>query len=265
MRRSFEKMHGLGNDFAVFDARTVPMLLGYGRVRTLADRRTGIGFDQLVLLEPSAVATVRMRIWNADGGEAETCGNALRCVGRLLGGDITVESGGGLVPLRVGSAEVTAVLPPPRFGNVPGMLDVVNTASLAARWPCSGVPPVIVDVGNPHAVFFVGNHDVLDLEHFGPGIERDPAFPHGVNVAFAHVDAGGLDLVMWERGAGPTLACGSGGCAAAVAAIHSGLLGAGAVQVRQPGGTLSVDWAPGSPISMTGPAVHVFTGSIELP
>ncbi len=265
MQHRFEKMHGLGNDFAVFDSRDAPLRLDARTVRALANRRIGIGFDQLVLLDRSGVATVRMRVRNADGGEAETCGNALRCVARLFSGPITVETDDGVVPVRVGPEGVTAVLPPPRFGSVPGAPDPVDTAVLAARWPCSAVPPVIVDVGNPHAIFFVEDLDALDLERLGPGIERDPAFPHGVNVAFARMDGDDLALRMWERGAGPTLACGSGACAVAVAAIHVALLGAGPVLVRQPGGALTVDWEPGSPITMTGPAVHVFTGSVDLP
>ncbi len=265
MHRRFEKMHGLGNDFAVFDGRDAPLHFDTGTIRCIADRRTGIGFDQLVLIDPSAVATVRMRIWNPDGGEAETCGNALRCVARLLGGEITVETGGGVVSARAGPGGVTVVLPKPRFGLVPGSPGPVDTAALAARWPCSAAPPLIVDVGNPHAVFFVDDLDALDLERFGPGIERDPLFPNRVNVAFAKMSSGGLDLRMWERGAGATLACGSGACAAAVAAIQAGLVEIMPVQVTQPGGSLEVEWTPDGPIVMTGPAVHVFTGRIELP
>jgi diaminopimelate epimerase len=256
-------MHGLGNDFAIFDAREAPLEMSAERARALADRRTGIGFDQLILLEPSDVADVRMRIWNSDGGEVESCGNAARCVALLLGGEARIETAGGLLAASANGAAATVDMGAPRFGwdEIP-LAYAMDTATMPVGWE-ELQEPFAVNVGNPHLVFFVEDQAAFDLERLGPLIETDPLFPERINVNVASSEDGALRLRVWERGAGLTRACGTGACATAVAAI-SRKLARSPVEVRLPGGTLSIAWDPGGTIRMSGPASHVFEGEVRL-
>jgi diaminopimelate epimerase len=262
MMRRFDKMHGLGNDFAIFDAREEPLAMTERLARALADRRTGIGCDQLIVLEPSDVADVRMRIWNHDGGEVESCGNASRCVVALTGAQ-SIETGGGVVNGATDGSEVEVAISEPRFGweDVP-LAHAMDTADLPMAWG-ELEKPIALSVGNPHLVFFVEDLDGIPLDGLGPLIEHDPAFPDRINVNVAEVTSGGIRLRTWERGAGQTLACGTGACATAVAAIASKRV-VSPVKVTMPGGSLTIAWAPGEPIRMRGPATHVFKGEIDL-
>lgn len=262
MKRRFRKMHGLGNDFVIFDARESPLEMTEALARALADRRTGIGCDQLILLEPSDVADVRMRIWNRDGGEVESCGNAARCVALLLGAG-WIETAGGLLAASASGDSATVDMGEPRFGwdQIP-LAYPMDTAALPVGWDDLR-EPFAVNVGNPHIVFFVEDCDSVDLERLGPLIENDPLFPDRVNVDLASIEDGAIRLRVWERGSGLTQACGTGACATAVAALSRGLV-ASPVEIRLPGGTLSIAWAPGSTIAMSGPATLVFEGEVAL-
>jgi diaminopimelate epimerase len=257
----FSKMHGLGNDFVVFDARGQDVAMDAARARAIADRRTGIGCDQVILIEPSAIADVRMRIWNADGGEVEACGNATRCVAML--GAETIETKGGLLRAKANGSEATIDMGAPRFDwkDIP-LAFAMDTAAMPVGWE-ELQRPFAVNVGNPHIVFFVPDADTVDLSRLGPTIENDPLFPERINVNVASLEGGAIKLRVWERGAGLTQACGTGACATAVAAIARGLT-TSPVELRLPGGALMVAWAPGGTISMTGPATHVFDGETAL-
>ncbi|HEX8366036.1 MAG TPA: diaminopimelate epimerase [Allosphingosinicella sp.] len=263
MRRPFRKMHGLGNDFVIFDAREAPLEIDGATARALAERRTGIGCDQLILLEPSDAADVRMRIWNADGGEVEACGNAARCVALLLGGDSSIETRGGIVRGAANGTAATIDMGAPRFGwdEIP-LAYPLDTAAMPVAWEdLRG--PAAVNVGNPHIVFFVPEARAVDLARLGPLIENDPLFPERVNVNVASLEDGAIRLRVWERGAGLTQACGTGACATAVAAIRR-KLAQSPIEVRLPGGSLTIEWAPGGTVRMSGAATHVFAGEVEL-
>ncbi|MGS1017835.1 diaminopimelate epimerase [Allosphingosinicella humi] len=261
--RRFHKMHGLGNDFVIFDAREEPLAMSAARARAIADRKTGIGCDQLIVVEPSDVADLRMRIFNADGSEVEACGNASRCVAVLAGGDARIETAGGIISGSGDGARATVDMGEPRFDwqDIP-LAYAMDTAAMPVGWEDLG-DPAAVNVGNPHVIFFVADANAVDLARLGPMIEDDPLFPSRVNVNVASLEDGAIRLRVWERGAGLTLACGTGACATAVAAIRRHLVQS-PVEVRLPGGSLTIDWAPGRPILMSGPATHVFTGEIDL-
>jgi diaminopimelate epimerase len=263
MKRRFLKMHGLGNDFAIFDARETPLEMDPARAAALADRRTGIGCDQLILLEPSDQADVRMRIWNPDGGEVESCGNAARCVATLIGGDSRIETRGGILDACGASDAATIDMGRPRFDwdEIP-LAYPMDTSAMPVAWE-ELKAPFAVNVGNPHLVFFVDDVAAVDLARLGPAIEGDPLFPSRINVGVAAAHADGIDLRVWERGAGLTLACGTGACASAVAAIRR-KLAKSPVEVRLAGGALIVEWREGATIRMSGPAARVFEGEIEL-
>jgi diaminopimelate epimerase len=263
MKRRFRKMHGLGNDFVIFDARETPIEMDGARARALADRRTGIGCDQLIVLEPSDRVDVRMRIWNADGGEAEACGNASRCVAWLLGGDTIIETAGGTLRASASDEGASVAMGKPRFGwdEIP-LAYPMDTARMPVAWE-ELREPAALSVGNPHVVFFVEDARAVPLDRLGPQIETDPLFPERVNVNVASVEEGVLRLLVWERGVGLTQACGTGACATAVAAIRRRLVRSPVV-VRLPGGPLTVQWAPGEEIVMRGGATPVFEGEVEL-
>ncbi|MGE5722398.1 MAG: diaminopimelate epimerase, partial [Sphingomonadales bacterium] len=220
MMRRFHKMHGLGNDFVIFDARKAPIEMDGARARAIADRKTGIGCDQLILLEPSQRADVKMRIFNADGSEVGACGNVTRCVALLLGGDTLIETEGGMLngSAREGAATVDMGVPRFDWDQIP-LAYAMDTSAMPVSWG-SLENPAAVNVGNPHVIFFVEDADDIDLALFGPQIERDPLFPERVNVNVASVEGGAIKLRVWERGAGLTRACGTGACATAVAAIR---------------------------------------------
>jgi diaminopimelate epimerase len=263
MKTRFHKMHGLGNDFVVIDARDAAVEMTATRAHAIADRRTGIGCDQLIMLEPSLVADVKMRIFNADGGEVEACGNATRCIATLLSGPATIETLGGILHTTPGDSGATVTLVPPAFDwELIPLAMPMDTRDMPVSWD-ELERPAAVNVGNPHVVFFVPDCDAVDLEALGPVIEHDPLFPQRVNVNVASVAGENrLKLRVWERGVGLTRACGTGACATAVAAIRAGKARS-PVRVTLPGGDLEIDWEDGQPIQMTGPATHVFTGETD--
>lgn len=257
-------MHGLGNDFVVLDGRAQALpAMDAQLAAALADRRTGIGCDQLIVLEPSTAADFRMRIFNSDGSEVEACGNATRAVGLLHGRPATIETLGGLLRAEPASAGIAVELPAPRleWQQIP-LAYAMDTLAMPVGW--DGLDgPVAVNVGNPHAVFFVDDVDAVALAGIGPEIEHDPLFPERVNVNVAQVTApDAIRLRVWERGAGETRACGTGACATAIAAMRRGLTGR-RVTVSQPGGDLVIEWRADGAILMTGPATESFRGSFD--
>ena len=267
MARPFVKMHGLGNDFILFDARQDALSLSAEQVRAVADRRTGVGCDQLFLLEPSAQADVFMRIYNADGGEVGACGNGARCVARLVapgGGTVRIETRAGVIEGAADGDAAAIDMGAPRFDwqEIP-LAYAMDTAEMPVGWE-ELERPGAVNVGNPHAVFFVPDAEAVELERLGPQIEADPLFPEGVNVGVAEIlSSAEMKLRVWERGAGLTRACGTGACAAAAAAARRGLAER-TVTVHLPGGALNIDWRADGHIMMTGPAQISFTGEVEL-
>ena len=262
MKRHFHKMHGLGNDFVIVDAREEPFEVTPALARAIANRRTGVGCDQLIVLEPSDSADLRMRIWNSDGGEVESCGNATRCVVQVTGAK-SIESAGGLLEGQQLGAEVEVAMGEPRFGweEIP-LAYPMDTAALPMAWD-ELEHPMALNVGNPHVVFFVPDARDVPLDELGPKIENDPAFPERINVNVATDVDGRLKLRTFERGAGETLACGTGACASAVAAIAT-RIAQSPVRVDMSGGSLLISWAPGEPIRMRGGATHVFEGELDL-
>lgn len=271
-QRPFVKMHGLGNDFVVFDARQAPLSLAAGRVRALADRHTGIGCDQLIVLHPSDAADVYMEIRNADGGEVAACGNATRCVARLVMGETgretaRIETGAGILDAAGGPGGGVAVtMGPPGLDwrDIP-LARPMETARLDyAHGPFTG--PGAVSMGNPHVVFFADETpDTAAFAEAAPAIEHDPLFPDRANVTLARIlEPGHLSLSVWERGAGFTQACGTAACAALVAAHRRGLCAAKA-RVSLPGGDLHIQWdTQADTVIMAGPAALAFYGAVDL-
>ncbi len=270
--RDFIKMHGLGNDFVVIDARRRALRVGTAGARALADRHTGIGFDQLIIVEPPADrrAAAFMRIRNADGGEVEACGNAARCVARLLfeegtQRDVVLETAAGLITAsHAGDSEMYTVdMGPARDGwqDIPLARECDTDHLPLARGALSD--PVGVNVGNPHAVFFVDDAADIALAELGPELEHDSLFPQRANIGVAQIiDDASLRLRVWERGVGLTQACGTGACAAAVAAHRRGLTGR-QVRVTLDGGDLDIEWLADGHVAMTGPASVSFTGAFD--
>jgi len=265
MRVDFIKMHGLGNDFIVLDARAsaLPSDLTKARVAALADRRTGIGCDQFIVLEPADSATCTMRIYNQDGGEVEACGNATRAIGLLLGEPATITTSGGMLETTPVDGGISVELEAPRLDweAIP-LAYAMDTLDMPLGWG-ELERPVAVNVGNPHAIFFVPDCDAVPMESLGPEIEHDPVFPERVNVNVATVvDRQTIHLRVWERGAGLTRACGTGACATAIGAMRRGLVDK-AVTVHLPGGPLQIARNESGSITMTGPAAESFRGSFE--
>lgn len=264
MRTAFIKMHGLGNDFVVLDTReqALPPVTA-ALARGLADRRTGIGCDQLVLLERSDAADFRMRIFNADGGEVEACGNATRAIAMLHGRPAQIETAGGILAVRPGEGGAAVDMGQPRFEweAIP-LAYAMDTLSLPVGWD-ELEHPAVVNIGNPHVVFFVDDCDAVELERLGPQIERDPLFPDRVNVNVATVESDTrIRLRVWERGVGLTRACGTGACATATAAMRRGLV-QNQVTVGLEGGDLLIARGEDGRITMTGPAVESFRGTFD--
>ena len=277
MRIRFTKMHGLGNDFVVIDAIGQAVELSVSQVRFLADRHFGVGCDQVLVVEPSTHAGVdfRYRIFNSDGGEVEQCGNGARCFVRFVHDkgltakrEIRVETRSGVIAPRLeDDGQVTVDMGVPRFAPeaVPFLSEGEQVSEpLAFGDQCVDVS--VLSMGNPHAVQVVADVDRAPVASLGPRIEAHPRFPARVNAGFMQiVDRGRIRLRVYERGAGETLACGTGACAAVVAGIRRGLLDS-PVDVYTRGGMLSIAWAgPGEAVMMTGPAVSVFDAEIELP
>tara|TARA_B100000378_G_scaffold85631_1_gene67546 strand:+ start:1376 stop:2212 length:837 start_codon:yes stop_codon:yes gene_type:complete len=269
MRIPFTKMHGLGNDFVVLDARVQALPPINGEVAAaLADRHTGIGCDQLVLIEPSDTADLKMRIFNRDGGEVEACGNATRAVGLLAGDAVTIETLGGTISARPDPAGIAVDMGVPRFDwDAIPLAYAMDTLSMPVGWDMLE-NPIAVNVGNPHAIFFVEDLDAVPLGEIGPVIEKDPIFPQAVNVNAAQIlSRSAIRLRVWERGAGLTRACGTGACATAVGAMRRGLVER-EVTVSLPGGDLLIAWGEDTAdakgrITMTGPATVSYTGSFD--
>jgi diaminopimelate epimerase len=264
---NFYKMHGLGNDFVIIDCLEMacfdtPHSFNSDKVRAISDRHTGIGCDQLILLTQSALADVKMTIFNADGGEVESCGNASRCVVALMGKDCTIETGGGIISGSLVNDGVIIDMGLPRFDwqDIP-LAFAMDSSNLPLAWDELS-HAMAVNVGNPHVVFFVHDNAIVDLKRLGPIIEKDAAFPKHINVNVADIKNGEINLRVWERGVGLTRACGTGACATAVAAIKQGLVQSPVI-VNLPGGKLNIAWRPGEPITMTGGTSFVFNGTTE--
>ena len=263
MALTFTKMHGLGNDFVVIDAREQPVTMDAARAAAIADRRTGVGCDQLILLSAHAdPGSIAMRIFNADGSEVAACGNATRCVPVLLGRDVIVVTAAGRLDARLsdGGAAVDMGVPDFAWDAVP-LAYAMDTTALPVGWEMLE-RPVALSVGNPHLAFFVADSDAIPLDRLGPLIETDPLFPERINVNVATIHARDhLRMRTWERGAGLTRACGTGACATFAAGRKRGLLDA-VVRMDLPGGTLTLADRDGR-LLMTGPAVRVFDGVIS--
>jgi diaminopimelate epimerase len=270
-RIEFTKMHGLGNDFVVIDARADAFAVDAAAARAIADRHRGIGCDQVLILEqPRAEgAEIFMRIFNADGGEAEACGNGARCVADLVmraGGrnTVTIETvAGTLVATRAGDRRVAVDMGAPRLAwqDIPLAREC---DTLHVPLALNGLAdPVCTSMGNPHATFFVADAEAIDLAHLGPKLEHDPIFPARANIGVAQIlGPGRLRLRVWERGDGLTLACGSGACAALVAAARRGLTGRSA-ELCLDGGALAIEWRADNHVVMTGPVAMSFTGTLD--
>ncbi|ALE16018.1 Diaminopimelate epimerase [Altererythrobacter epoxidivorans] len=266
MRVSFTKMHGLGNDFVILDNRNggLPELTN-AVAAALANRTTGIGCDQLILLEndESGDSDFRMRIFNADGSEVEACGNASRAVALLHGESARVATDGGLIALEPAEGGARVDMGTPRFEwqDIP-LAYAMDTLSMPVAWgPLEN--PAAVNVGNPHVIFFTDDTDVVELDVLGPEIEHDPLFPDRINVNVATIeDRTNIRLRVWERGVGLTRACGTGACATAIAAMRRGLVERN-VTVALPGGPLQIEWTKDNRILMTGPATLSFVGTFE--
>ncbi len=265
----FTKMHGLGNDFVVLDGRRGALALSAEQVRGLADRHTGIGCDQLILLEASEAADARMRIFNADGGEAEACGNAARCVASALmeekeADTALIETGIGVHEAHdAGEGRVSVDMGAPGLDwqRIPlaEERDTLHVGFAAG----SLSDPVATNMGNPHVTFFAMDVAAVALEELGPGIETDPLFPERINVGVAQITGpASLRFRVWERGVGITRACGTGACAAAVAAARRGLTGR-RVAVTLDGGVLDIDWRVDDHVWMTGDVATAFRGETD--
>ncbi|HEY6609652.1 MAG TPA: diaminopimelate epimerase [Pseudomonas sp.] len=272
----FTKMHGLGNDFMVLDLVTQHAHIQPKHVRQWGDRHTGVGFDQLLIVEPPSRPDVdfRYRIFNADGSEVEQCGNGARCFARFVIDKrltakkrIRVETKNSVIELNVRSdGQITVDMGAPRL--LPAEIPfVAPEAALAYEVEVGGqtVELAAVSMGNPHGVLRVDNVDTAPVHALGAQLEIHPRFPQKANIGFLQiVDAHHARLRVWERGCGETQACGTGACAAAVAGIRQGWLSS-PVQISLPGGSLSIEWAgPGQPVLMTGPALRVFEGQVRL-
>jgi diaminopimelate epimerase len=274
-RLRFTKMQGLGNDFVVFDGVRQRVQLTPGELRRLADRRFGVGCDQVLVVEAPTRTDVdfRYRIYNADGGEVEQCGNGARCFVKFVRDqgltgkrEIRVETAGGvIVPALADDGRVSVDMGVPRFrpADIPFLAEheaTIHPLDVDGRT----VDVTVVSMGNPHAVQVVADVACAPVTTEGPAIERHPRFPERVNAGYMEVrDRANIRLRVWERGAGETLACGTGACAAVVAGIRRGLLDREA-RVETRGGVLVIAWAgPGAPVTMTGPATTVFEGEWE--
>ncbi|MHB8529094.1 MAG: diaminopimelate epimerase [Caulobacteraceae bacterium] len=274
MARPFLKMNGLGNDFVVVEARSASFAPSAAETRAIADRQGAIGCDQVIAIEPSGRADVFMRIWNADGGEVAACGNAARCVAWLImeasgRSEARIETASGLLEARrVGERTITLDLGEPRLDwtEIP-LAERMDTRGIELQVGPIGAPvahtPGCVSMGNPHVVFFVPDAEAAPVAEVGPMIENHPLFPQRANVGFAQVKAADrIRLRVWERGVGVTKACGTGACAALVAA-HRRRLAGRAATLELDGGELRVEWRESDGhVLMTGPVAVEFAGRL---
>ncbi|MCK9989694.1 MAG: diaminopimelate epimerase [Rugosibacter sp.] len=276
MKIRFTKMQGAGNDFVVINATNQPFSLPPAQIKKLADRHFGVGCDQILVVEKATLpeADFRYRIFNADGGEVEQCGNGARCFVRFVHDEglttqrqIRVETLSGIISPRLeDNGQVTVDMGQPRF--LPAEIPFISE-SQAIIQPLqvgdTAIDITVVSMGNPHAVQVVADTDTAPVEKLGPLIESHPRFPQRVNAGFMQmIDAHTIRLRVYERGAGETLACGTGACAAVVAGIRRGML-ASPVRVVTQGGDLSIAWDGQGSVLLTGPAVSVFSGEMDLP
>ncbi len=269
---AFRKMHGLGNDFIVLDARERSIPLNSAQIRRLADRHFGIGCDTLVMIgHGNATADASVLFYNADGGETPSCGNATRCVARLLMDErglarVRIASRGGMLLCEdAGKGLVTVDMGAPRLDwrEIP-MAEATDTKEFALTVEGMALDASAVSMGNPHCVLFVPEAEAAPLAALGPRIEMLPLFPERTNVEFVEVlDPGRIRMRVWERGIGITLACGTGACATAVAAANRGLAER-KVEVVLDGGSLICDWRGDGHVWMTGPATMPFQGDVDL-
>jgi diaminopimelate epimerase len=269
----FRKMNGLGNDFVVLDARKQPLALKPTQIAAIADRSRGIGCDQVIALEPSDFADVFMRIWNADGGEVGACGNAARCVAALLVAErgsphVSIETESGMLAATVAKdGRVTIDMGTPRFSWNEIPLSQPFDDTRAIDLPPVGDPglsaPSVVNVGNPHCIFFVDNVEAHDLARLGPMLEHHPLFPERANITLALVHSRDhMTLKVWERGAGLTRACGTAACAAVAAGARIRLVNR-KCRVTLPGGDLEIEWRDSDDhLLMTGPIAYEFNGTL---
>ena len=267
--RPFLKMHGAGNDFVVLDARAHPLDLAPAAAARIADRHRGVGCDQIILIEPDDSAAAFMRILNADGSESGACGNATRCVAALLAAEtgarrLVIRTNAGLLPADIkGPTLVEVDMGAPKLGweDIP-LAEPADTLSLRlALGPVQN--PAACSMGNPHATFFVDDLTHLQIETIGPKLEHARLFPERANIGFARIDAPDrIRLRVWERGAGLTLACGSGACAALVNAHRRGLA-ARRAEIEMDGGTLTLTWRDDGHVLMEGPVALVFEGELD--
>lgn len=265
----FVKMHGAGNDFVVLDGRSSRLALTPAQVRHIADRRLGVGCDQLIIIEPDAEgADAFMRILNADGSESGACGNATRCVAALLAEEngaryVKIRTISGLLAAEIigpGLVEVDMGPPHLEWSEIPLSNPVDSLHLPLALGPVSD--PAACSMGNPHATFFVQDFQHLPIETIGPKLEKSRIFPERANIGFARIDsATRIRLRVWERGAGLTLACGSGACAALVNAHRRGLTDRQATIIMD-GGELLISWAENDHVFMRGPAETAFSGEL---
>lgn len=275
MKVPFTKMQGLGNDFVLVDVRDRALPDPEGFAKTFGDRRFGIGADQILLAGRSADADLRMEIYNRDGSRVEMCGNGIRCFAKYVrdrdlpegrGKDVLrVETLAGIIRPRLlpdGRVEVDMGAPRLEGPEIPVALEG-RVVDRAVRVGGAERRMTAVSMGNPHAVFFVGDLATVPLDAWGPAIETDPLFPRRTNVEFVQVTGEALLTRVWERGAGATLACGTGACAVGVAAALTGRAGRTST-VRLPGGELAIEWRESDGhVYMTGPAAEVFRGEVE--
>lgn len=278
-RRPFLKMNGLGNDFLVWDARREPLRLDQAAIAALGDRTNGIGFDQMITVERSpAGVDAFMRIHNCDGGQVDACGNATRCIGRLLmeeaGKDnVSIETNAGLLHAYDSDAPrmVTVDMGRPRLDweSIPLAEEFADTRAIELQIGPIDDPilhtPAVVNMGNPHAIFWVDDVEGYDLERVGPLLEHHPVFPEGANISLAHVfDENQIRVKVWERGVGLTRACGTAACAVAVAAARDNKAGRIST-IHLPGGPLTIEWRERDDhVLMSGPTEIEFEGDIDL-
>jgi len=277
MNVRFHKMNGLGNEIVVIDARAHPVALDGAAARRIGADKTGPGCDQIMVIEPGrGGADVWTSIWNKSGEQVEACGNGARCVAAYLyahgtSGPIRIGTlGGDIVATDRGGGRITIDMGTPRFGwqDIPLREEIQDTRAIELQIGPIDAPilhsPSVVNVGNPHAVFWVDDPDAYDLEKIGPLLENHPIFPERANISLAQViDAATIRTRVWERGAGATRACGTAACAIAVAAARKGLTGR-SVTVHLPGGALEITWRDDDHIMMTGPTAFEFDGDIAL-
>jgi diaminopimelate epimerase len=269
---NFKKMHGLGNDFVILDFRTESLALTPEKITQICDRNFGVGCDQLVVLEASENADIRAIFYNADGSESGACGNASRCIADIImieqGTDsCTLETGGGILRgSRAGQGLITIDMGAPNLDWAHIPLAEKRDTTMLYLDESSKNPAVAVNMGNPHCVLFVEDAEQALVDRIGPKVENHPLFPERTNVEFVQaLEDGSFRQRTWERGAGETLACGSGACAVAVAVIQRDLTDERTVQIHLNGGTLSIEWRESDGhVYMTGPVAYVFDGKLRL-